>query len=138
MHLTLHHVNLASDVTSEMHAFYTSVLGLTPAPELEDRRIGDLVTTDNKFVHDGKIQVHLSDRDAGLLFRSGHAVNPIDHGHVGFETDDIEAVKQQLREQEVPFADYGQWAMAGWYQIFFHDPAGNVVEVFQAMGADRP
>jgi glyoxylase I family protein len=31
----------------------------------------------------------------------------------------------------VPYADYGKWALAGWYQIFFHDPDGNIIEVHQ-------
>ena len=38
----------------------------------------------------------------------------------------------ELTEKGVPFADYGTWAMGGWYQIFFYDPAGNIIEVHQA------
>ena len=29
------------------------------------------------------------------------------------------------------YADYGAWAMKGWSQIFFYDPAGNIIEVHQ-------
>jgi len=34
----------------------------------------------------------------------------------------------------IPYSDYGDWAMEGWRQIFFYDPAGAVVEVHQVDG----
>ena len=40
-------------------------------------------------------------------------------------------VQGKLEAQNIPYADYGKWAMAGWYQIFFHDPDGNIIEVHQ-------
>jgi hypothetical protein len=40
-------------------------------------------------------------------------------------------LKKRLEEKNIPYSDYGQWAMNGWYQIFFYDPAGNVIEVHQ-------
>ena len=49
-----------------------------------------------------------------------------------FRTDDIEAFKRHLEEKGVPYSDYGKWSMNGWYQIFFYDPEGNVIEVHQA------
>ena len=42
-----------------------------------------------------------------------------------------EAFKVLLREKKIPFADYGEWAVKGWYQIFFEDPEGTVIEVHQ-------
>jgi catechol 2,3-dioxygenase-like lactoylglutathione lyase family enzyme len=58
-------------------------------------------------------------------------LNPLHHGHMCFRTDDIEAFKKRLEEMNVPYADYGVWAMANWYQIFFQDPDGNIIEVHQ-------
>jgi catechol 2,3-dioxygenase-like lactoylglutathione lyase family enzyme len=133
MELKLHHVNIASDKTLEMDRFYRDVLGLRGAPELEGIRVGAVVkTTTDKFVDDGRIQFHLAWRDADLAFRSGHVVNPVERGHLAFRTPDIEQVKAELTAKGVPFSDYGIWAMSGWYQIFFHDPSGQVVEIFQA------
>ena len=83
---------------------------------------------------DGTIQMHLAERDLDVAFRTGHAVNPLDRGHIAFRTDDIEAVKKRLDEKGIRYADYGNWAMNGWYQIFFHDPEGNVIEVHQVQG----
>jgi glyoxylase I family protein len=41
------------------------------------------------------------------------------------------AFKQRLQDKGIPYADYGAWAMQGWEQIFFYDPAGNIIEVHQ-------
>ncbi len=68
------------------------------------------------FVADGQTRFHLATRDLGVAFRP----------------DDIAAFKGRLEEKGVPYADYGKWAMNGWYQIFFYDPEGNVIEVHQA------
>jgi glyoxylase I family protein len=107
-------------------------MGLDALPQLETARIGTTVRPGNgKFVHDGSTQLHLAVRDADLTFRSGHAVNPLGKGHIAFQVDDIAEVKARLAAHDVPFSDYGVWAIAGWYQIFFNDPAGNVVECFE-------
>jgi catechol 2,3-dioxygenase-like lactoylglutathione lyase family enzyme len=115
-----------------MDEFYRSVLDLKPEPTLKANRIG---TADYPghvaFLTDGAAQFHLSDQDLFVGFRRGQMINPLERGHVAFRTDDIEAVKRRLKEKGIPFSDYGAWAMNGWYQIFFYDPAGNVVEVHQ-------
>ena len=108
------------------------MLSLGPEPSLAAGR----VTTDGyagevAFVTDGQTQLHLAERDLGVGFRTGNAINPVERGHIAFRTDDIEAFKRRLTEKGVPFSDYGAWAMNGWEQIFFHDPEGNVVEVHQ-------
>jgi glyoxylase I family protein len=33
--------------------------------------------------------------------------------------------------RDIQFADYGVWAIGGWYQIFLQDPDGTIVEVHQ-------
>jgi glyoxylase I family protein len=95
-----------------------------PKPGYDDR---------SKVVTDGQTQVHLATKDLGVGFRTNHIVNPLERGHIAFRTDDIEAFKKRLEEKNIPYSDYGQWAMNGWYQIFFYDPAGNVIEVHQDM-----
>ena len=76
-------------------------------------------------------QFHLAEKDLGINFRTGQAINPVERGHIAFRTDDIEAFKKRLKEKGIPFSDYGAWAMKGWEQIFFYDPDGNVIEVHQ-------
>jgi glyoxylase I family protein len=137
MRIWLHHVNLCSTSVPAMEAFYRTVLDLGPEPSLPAAR----VTTPGgyagavAFVTDGTTQMHLAERDLGVGFRTGNAINPLERGHIAFRTDDIEAFKARLRERGIPFSDYGAWAMNGWEQIFLHDPEGNVIEVHQDRSA---
>jgi glyoxylase I family protein len=84
-----------------------------------------------EFLTDGTTEFHISPQDLGVAFRTGQSLNPVDRGHIAFRTDDIEAFKAMLRKKNIQFADYGVWAMSGWYQIFLQDPDGTIVEVHQ-------
>ena len=35
------------------------------------------------------------------------------------------------KEKGIPFSDWGETAVAGWKQIFFYDPDGNIIEVHE-------
>ena len=48
-----------------------------------------------------------------------------------FKGDDIEEFKTILNKNNIKFADYGTTFAKEWYQIFFYDPEGNIVEVHQ-------
>lgn len=132
MKLKLHHINVVSKDVAALDDFYRTILGLEPEPSLARSRVTDSGYPGKvSFVGDGAMQVHLAERDLGVPFRTGQAVNPVDRGHIAFRTDDIAAFKQHLQEKGIPYSDYGAWAMQGWQQIFFHDPEGNVIEVHQ-------
>ncbi len=134
MRIKLHHVNLCSKDVPAMDEFYRTVLDLRPEPSLGEARVtGEGYAGEVAFLSDGDVQVHLTERDLGVGFRTGQAVNPLDRGHLAFRTDDIAAVKRRLEEKGIPYSDYGTWAMSGWHQIFFYDPEGNVVEVHQVI-----
>ena len=134
MPIKLHHVNLCSKDVPAMDEFYCAVLDLRPEPSLSDARVtGEGYAGEVAFLSDGDVQVHLAERDLGVGFRTGQAVNPLDRGHLAFRTDDIAAVRRRLEEKGIPYSDYGTWAMSGWHQIFFYDPEGNVVEVHQVI-----
>ncbi len=132
MKLTLHHVNFATENVDRMNAFYRDVLGMAPEttglPTLEKTKgyAGDV-----SFLTDGDIQFHLAKKDLEVAFNTGHAVNPVERGHIAFRTDDIEGVKQELDAKGVSYSDWGNMAVKGWHQIFFYDPDGNVIEVHQ-------
>lgn len=132
MKIKLHHVNLCTSDVPGMTEFYRNVLDLENEPEMESTRVTSQGYPGKVgFVTDGATQIHLAEKDLGVAFRTGHAINPLERGHIAFRTDDIEAFKSRLREKGIPFSDYGGWAMNGWEQIFFHDPEGNVIEVHQ-------
>lgn len=132
MEIKLHHLNLCTGNVAEMDEFYRSVLDLEPEPALAGNRVTSSGYSGSvAFVTDGTTQVHLAEKDLGVGFRTGNAINPLERGHIAFRTDDIEAFKARLKAKGIPFSDYGAWAMSGWEQIFFHDPDGNIIEVHQ-------
>ena len=132
MTLKLHHINLSTRNVAQMDAFYRDVLGLTPPtsdlPRLEKTKgyAGDVA-----FVSDGDIQLHLAEKDVQAGFRTGQIVNPIARGHIAYRTDDLAAFKAHLTAHGIPFSDWEHAAVAGWHQIFFYDPDGNVIEVHE-------
>jgi len=132
MKLTLHHVNLTTENVNRMDQFYRDVMGLDEEtqglPTLEKKKGYD---GDVSFLTDGDTQFHLAKKDLEVGFKTGHAVNPVERGHIAFRTDDIEAFKKTLDEKGVRYSDFGNVAVKGWHQIFFYDPDGNVVEVHQ-------
>lgn len=134
--IKLHHVNVVTQDLPGLVEFYQRALGLS---ELTSFNSGRNMATYNKAVvaldagDPELLHLHLAEVDHTLGFRTKMAVNPVSHGHYAFRTDDIEKVKRRLDEQEIPYSDYGTWAVNGWYQIFFYDPTGTVVEVHQVI-----
>lgn len=141
--MRLHHVNIVGTDVAGLDDFYRRALGLSPmpAPSLIEIpgysiREGDSFVNPASFLSAGDpdlLQLHLCAPDQHLGQRYGQYVNPVAHGHVAFRCDDIAAVKRRLDEQGIPYSDYGEWAMRGWYQIFLVDPVGTVVEVHQVI-----
>ena len=132
MKIKLHHLNLCSTNVAALDEFYRGVLDMAPEPSLAaNRDLSGGYPGKVAFLSDGATQVHLAEKDLGVSFRTGQAVNPVERGHIAFRTDDIEAFKKRLTDRGIPFSDYGAWAMKGWEQIFFYDPDGNIIEVHQ-------
>ena len=44
---------------------------------------------------------------------------------------DIDKFKKHLELNKIKYSDWGETAISGWKQIFFHDPDGNIIEVHQ-------
>ena len=132
MRLELHHINLSTRDVKELERFYKDILFLDTQtedlPTLEKRKgySGDV-----SFVGDGKVQMHLAQKDLSVNFKTGHFINPVEKGHIAYRTDDIEAFKKHLEENNVDYTDWGDIGVSGWHQIFFYDPDGNIIEVHQ-------
>lgn len=131
MNLKFHHMNLCAEDVQRIAAFYRSVFDLESVQGHKRVNTADGYGGNVDFLTDGAVEFHLARRDVDLGFRMKHVINPLDRGHFCFRTDDIDAFKRRLDEKKIPYSDYGTWAMAGWHQIFFHDPEGNVIEVHQ-------
>ncbi len=66
-----------------------------------------------------------------LLSKTIKLINPVDQGHIAFRTDNINSFIEILKQNNIPFSDYGTTFAKEWHQVFFQDPEGNVVEVHQ-------
>ncbi|MFT7369872.1 MAG: catechol 2,3-dioxygenase-like lactoylglutathione lyase family enzyme [Alteromonas macleodii] len=135
MKLEFHHINFVSEDVNRLHDFYINTLGLSniptanfPRPEETEKKgyNGNI-----RFATDGKVQMHLAEKNLKVAFKHGETINPVERGHVAFRTDDIEAFKSRLDTQSIPYSDYKTAFAKEWHQIFFHDPEGNIIEVHQ-------
>ncbi|MEY4525819.1 MAG: hypothetical protein RIR57_1189 [Bacteroidota bacterium] len=128
-------MNLCTENVARTSEFYQSVFNLSKLQDEEHNLVGE--DTEDRFdgvvdfLTDGEVEFHITKKDVNLGFEMKHFINPLERGHFCFRTDDIEGFKKRLEEKGIPYADYGKWALAGWYQIFFHDPDGNIIEVHQ-------
>tara|TARA_B100001057_G_scaffold486996_1_gene569040 strand:- start:2277 stop:2699 length:423 start_codon:yes stop_codon:yes gene_type:complete len=140
MKLEFHHINYVSKDVDTLKDFYVDVLMMDSiAPQNFPRTDADAETGyagEIKFVTEGSIQMHLAERDLNAAFRNGQQINPVERGHIAFRTDSIEAFKAHLRNSRISFADYGTTFAKEWYQIFFYDPEGNIIEVHQQITSD--
>ncbi len=128
-------MNLCTENVARTSEFYQSVFNLSKLQDEEHNLVGE--DTEDRFdgvvdfLTDGEVEFHITKKDVNLGFEMKHFINPLERGHFCFRTDDIEGFKKRLEEKGIPYADYGKWALAGWYKIFFHDPDGNIIEVHQ-------
>ena len=132
MKLELHHINLSTRNVKELETFYKDILLLDTQREdlpILEKKKG--YSGDVSFVGDGKVQMHLAQKDLSVNFKTGHFINPVEKGHIAYRTDDIEAFKKHLEENNVEYTDWGDIGVSGWHQIFFYDPDGNIIEVHQ-------
>jgi catechol-2,3-dioxygenase len=115
------HYNLraARPVLDELRDFYCDVVGLRVGERPPFRRFG-------YWLYAGDTPVlHLSEADPGEQ-RSGTAVNTF--AHAAFNCTGRAEVERRLKSLGIPYRT-AQVPLLGLDQIFFHDPAGNGVEL---------
>ena len=135
MKLEFHHINFVSKDVDKMNDFYKNILCMDSIPIENFPRTEE--TADSgysgkiNFVTEGKIEMHLAERDLNVAFKNNQTINPVDQGHIAFRTDNINSFIEILKQNSIPFSDYGTTFAKEWHQVFFQDPEGNVVEVHQ-------
>lgn len=135
MKLEFHHINFVADDVDRLHQFYTQILGLDDVPvenfprPLEDEHKGYIGKI--KFATEGKMQMHLAQRNFDVAFKNNQVINPVERGHIAFRTDDLAEFLSILEQNNIPYSDYGTAFAKEWHQVFFRDPEGNIVEVHQ-------
>jgi catechol 2,3-dioxygenase-like lactoylglutathione lyase family enzyme len=135
MKLEFHHINFVSRDVTLMDKFYKNIIGMDEIPannfprtkETQDRGYSGKIN----FVTEGKIEMHLAEKDLNVGFKNDQGINPVERGHIAFRTDDLNAFIKKLEKEKIPYSDYGTTFAKEWHQIFFHDPEGNIIEVHQ-------
>ena len=102
----------------------------TDIPKLEK---GKFYSGEVEFMSDGSTQTHLAEVDNDLSFKTGLAINPLERGHIAFRVENLDKFKDHLKTHGIYYADWGEKAVSGWKQIFFHDPDGNIIEVHEKL-----
>ena len=137
MKLTFHHINFVSKDVDKLNTFYKEILQMKSIADINFPRTksNDKSGYDGKikFVTEGSMQMHLAEKDLNIASKNKRHINPVERGHIAFRTDDIEEFKKLLVSKNIPFADYGTIFAKEWYQIFFYDPEGNIIEVHQLL-----
>ena len=135
MKLEFHHINFVSKNVDTMNDFYTKILEMDSIPKENFPRTEETVSSGYSgkinFVTEGKIEMHLAERDINVAFKNNQTINPVDKGHIAFRTDDIKSFIEKLKQNDIPYSDYGTTFAKEWHQVFFHDPEGNVIEIHQ-------
>lgn len=135
MKLEFHHINFVSKDVDELNKFYKNILQMDSISENDfPRTVATKKTGYNgkiKFVTEGKIQMHLAEKDLNAAIQNKRHINPVERGHIAFRTDNLKEFIKLLKKNKINFADYGTTFSAEWHQIFFYDPEGNIVEVHQ-------
>ena len=135
MKLEFHHINFVSKDVDELNKFYKNILQMDSISENDfPRTVATNKTGYNgkiKFVTEGKIQMHLAEKDFNAAIQNKRHINPVERGHIAFRTDNLSEFIKLLKKNKINFADYGTTFSAEWHQIFFYDPEGNIVEVHQ-------
>ena len=138
MKLEFHHINYVSKNIEELDMFYQDIMQMeTISPKKFPRTAVTKKTGYDgkiKFVTEGSMQMHLAEQDLTVANKHNQEINPVEKGHIAFRTDNIEEFKALLKEKNIKFSDYGTAFAKDWYQIFFQDPIGNVIEVHQLIG----
>ncbi len=133
--MRIQHVGLVVSDLDRSRAFYAGPLGLEEVPRPAN------FTFDGAWFRFGGTELHLlSDEHA-----TGGAGQP-DPGagkelgmthHLAFEVDDLDAACSRLAEHGVELEGGPMPRGDGYVQVFFLDPDGHVLELFQLTGEDQ-
>lgn len=111
------HVALQVSDLEKAEDFYSRIVGL--------KKVERNLTFPGTWYQIGDFQLH--------LIASDWAANPVReakwgrHPHITFAIDNLDEVKRDLSEQQIPF----QMSSSGRAALFIKDPDGNTVELLQ-------
>ena len=133
--MRIQHVGLVVSDLDRSRAFYAGPLGLEEVPRPAN------FTFDGAWFRSGGTEVHLlSDAHAtggaGQPDPGGGKERGMTH-HLAFEVDDLDVACARLAEHGVELEGGPMPRGDGYMQVFFLDPDGHVLELFQLTGEDQ-
>ncbi len=135
MEVRIQHVGLVVSDLDRSRGFYSDALGLEEVPRPPSFKF------DGAWFRLGGTEIHLlaEAHTTGGAGR-GDAGAGVSHGltsHIAFETEDLAAACARLAEHGVELAGGPMPRGDGYDQVFFLDPDGYVLELFQHTGEDQ-
>lgn len=133
--MRIQHVGLVVADLDRSRRFYADALGLDEVPRPPN------FAFDGAWFRFGGTEIHLlSDAHAtggaGQPDPGAGAERGMTH-HLAFEVDDLEAARARLDENGVRLEGGPMPRGDGYVQVFFRDPDGHVLELFQFTGEDQ-
>jgi catechol 2,3-dioxygenase-like lactoylglutathione lyase family enzyme len=133
--MRIQHVGLVVADLGRSRRFYADVLGLEEVPHPPN------FTFDGAWFRFGGTEIHLlSDAHATGGAGQPHPGAGADRGmthHLAFEVDDLGGACARLAEHGVGLEGGPMPRGDGYEQVFFRDPDGHVLELFQWTGEDQ-
>ena len=133
--MRIQHVGLVVSDLERSRRFYAGALGLEEVPRPPN------FVFDGAWFRFGGTELHLlsdehatggaGQRDPGAGVERG-----MTH-HLALEVDDLDAACARLAESDVALAGGPMPRGDGYVQVFFRDPDGHVLELFQHTGEDQ-
>jgi catechol 2,3-dioxygenase-like lactoylglutathione lyase family enzyme len=133
--IRIQHVGLVVADLERSRRFYADALGLEEVPRPAN------FAFDGAWFRFGGTELHLlSDAHAtggaGQPDPGAGAERGMTH-HLAFEVDDLDAATARLADDGVELAGGPMPRGDGYVQVFFRDPDGHVLELFQHTGEDQ-
>jgi catechol 2,3-dioxygenase-like lactoylglutathione lyase family enzyme len=133
--LRVQHVGLVVSDLDRSRAFYARALGLEEVPRPSSFRF------DGAWFRFGGTEIHLlAEAHTTGGAGPGDAGEGVSRGltsHIAFETDDLATACARLAEHGVELAGGPMPRGDGFDQVFFLDPDGYVLELFEHTGEDQ-
>jgi catechol 2,3-dioxygenase-like lactoylglutathione lyase family enzyme len=125
--LELHHhgICMHPTLTERMRGFYEGVLGLTPDPGRPH-----IPGIPGYWMDLGDTQIHLMAKDGPSPYAKGPDKDPV-FTHVALAVPDVVEAEAELRRLGVDYWKTEAVVGPDQSQLFFYDPAGNMVELHQ-------
>ncbi|MEM8791223.1 MAG: VOC family protein [Pseudomonadota bacterium] len=141
----IHHVNIPAHDTRDSSNFYERVLGVEEVPWVFPDRLDVVIQDPEKLrllpcptralvANPG---IHVVKPDPGFSISRRFHHNPTIGGHVAYHVADLDQVIARLEARGVPHTLTGEYAIPNIRQVYFFDPAMNLVEANACLTADR-